>query len=270
MADGAASPPPREERTVGPPADAYGVDPARAGDEIREDARKIRQNPLLFAIYESIYRRMLAEVPPQRYPRLLDLGSGGGFFKDYAPHVISTEFVDVPGMDRTVDATRLGDAFQPSALDAICAFNVFHHLPDPVAFLRGASVVLRPGGRVVLIEPWFTPIGQWFYRWLHHEPYLADPDEWRIVGEGRLAGANSRLPTSVFRDSDERFRREFPELSILKREPMHKWLYLLSGGLRLNTHVPRFLAERLVALDDRVRLGNEQLGIFAVIVVERT
>ena len=268
LADGAASSP-IADRAPSPAADSYGIDPARAADEIREDARKIRQNPLLFAIYRSVYRRILAELPPERYPRLLELGSGGGFFKDYAPHVISSEFVAVPGMDKAVDATQLAGSFERSSLDGICAFNVFHHLPDPVAFLRGASGVLRPGGRVVLVEPWFTAIGQWFYRWLHHEPYLTDPNEWRIVGEGRLAGANSRLPTSVFRDSDERFRREFPELSIVKREPIHKWLYLLSGGLRLNTHVPGFVAERLVALDDRVHLGNEQLGIFALIVVER-
>jgi len=120
-----------------------------------------------------------------------------------------------------------------------------------------------------LVEPWFTPLGQWFYRAIHHEPSILDPDDWRIAGEGRLGGANSRLPTSVFRGSDERFAREFPELEIIKREPFHKWLYLVSGGLRLNTRVPRSLSRALVELDERIEFGNRWTGLFALIVVER-
>jgi SAM-dependent methyltransferase len=251
------------------PAPRYGVDPALANREVRDDSKKISKNPLLRVIYDNIYTRLLSELPPEKYPRLLEVGSGGGFIKEHAPHVMTSDCVPIDGIDLVVDAGRLGEHFAAESLDAITAFNVFHHLPDPIAFLHGARRVLRGGGRVVLIEPWFTPFGQWFYRGLHHEPYLCNPDEWRIVGSGRLAGANSRLPTSVFRDNDDRFRREFPNLRILKREPIHKWLYLLSGGLQFNTHIPEFVARKLVAIDARVTLGNRWFGIFAIIVVER-
>ena len=162
-----------------------------------------------------------------------------------------------------------GFAFEPNSLDAIVAFNVFHHLPDVSGFLRGASSVLRPGGKICLVEPWFTSVGQLFHRLIHHEPYRDDPSDWRLVGEGRMTGANTRLPTSVFRDSDERFQREFPQLVLRKRQPFHKWLYLASGGLKLNTHVPAPIARGLVALDRRVRFGDEALGLFALVVVER-
>jgi SAM-dependent methyltransferase len=211
----------------------------------------------------------LEAVPPAQFPRLLEIGSGGGFFRQLAPHAITSECVEVRGIERVVDACKLEDHFEPEALDAIVGFNVFHHLPDAAGFLHGATRVLRPGGRVALIEPWFTPVGQWFYRALHHEPYVKDPNDWTLRGQGRLGGANSRLPTSVFRDSDARFAREFPGLRIVKREPFHKWLYLLSGGLRLNTRVPRVLAQRLVDLDRRVATGDGTLGLFATIVVER-
>jgi SAM-dependent methyltransferase len=248
---------------------AYGVDARAAELEIAADAQKIRKNALLEEIYNSVYARIVAELPRERYGRLLELGSGGGFFRDFAPHAITSECVATSGVERVVDACKLEDAFAADSLDAIAAFNVFHHLPDAAAFLRGAAYVLRPGGRLCLVEPWFTPVGQWFYRTLHHEPSILDPHDWGIVGEGRLGGANSRLPTSVFRDSDTRFAREFPALRIVKREPFHKWLYLVSGGLRLNTRIPRFVARRLVALDERMQRGNRLLGLFAVIVVDR-
>lgn len=177
--------------------------------------------------------------------------------------------MSAPGVQRVVDACRINEAFTPAELDAICALNVFHHLPDVSAFLKGASTVLRPGGRAVLVEPWYTPLGQWFHRVLHHEPSVDDPNFWGVVGAGRLAAANTRLPTSVFRDCDERFRREFPALSIVKREPFHKWLYLASGGLAFNTRVPARVARRLVAWDRHLP-GDRLLGIFALIVVERS
>ncbi len=240
-----------------------------ADREIRDDSAKIRKNPLLYEIYCEMYRRLLDEVPRETFPRLLELGSGGGFFKSVAPHVVTSECVQVSGVDRVVDACKLGEHFGPSSLDAIVAFDVFHHLPDAAGFLRGASRVLRPGGRIVLVEPWFTPLGQWFYRALHHEPVVMNPDDWSIRGFGRLEGANSRLPTSVFRDSEARFARELPALRIVKREPFHKWLYLLSGGLRFNTRIPGPLARWLVRTDTKTHAGNELAGIFGHIVVER-
>ncbi len=241
-------------------------------DDLREidtDAGRIRANPLLHEIYRDVYARLLAEVPREVYPRLLELGSGGGFLREFAPHAITSECVETPRVDRVVDACRIDQHFEASSLDAIVAFDVFHHLPDCAGFLRGASTVLRPGGRIVMVEPWYTPVGQYFHSVLHHEPHIDDPNDWRVVGEGRMAGANTRLPTSVFRDSDPRFEREFPSLKIVKREAFHKWLYLASGGLKLNTRIPSFIARRLVALDRRVRLGDETFGLFALIVVER-
>ena len=237
--------------------------------EISADRAKIRRNAFLEEIYFDVYDRILGQIPASKFPRLLEIGSGGGFFREHAAHATTSDCVEGPGIDRVVDAGDLEASYGPGTLDAITAFNVFHHLPDVEGFLRGASVVLRPGGRIVMIEPWFTPLGQWFYRLLHHEPIVHDPSFWGIVGEGRLGGANSRLPTSVFRDGDARFAERFPDLRIVKREPFHKWLYLASGGLRLNTRIPRVLAKKLVALDRKLTLGDEQTGLFALVVVER-
>lgn len=237
--------------------------------EILTDARKIWRNPLLYEIYVDVYDRILSEVPRERFPRLLEIGSGGGFLRCFAPHATTTEFVPAPGVDLVLDACRIGQELPAGSLDAVVAFDVFHHLPSPSGFLGGLQAVLRPGGRLVLVEPWGTPLGQWFFRVLHHEPWHPDPDHWTVVGSGRMSGANSRLPCSVFRDRPERFAREFPLLHIVKTQPFHKWLYLFSGGLRVNTRIPRKLARLLVAFDRRIHAGDRLLGLFALIVVER-
>ena len=161
----------------------YDTTPDAAPQEIAADATKIRRNPLLYEIYCDVYRRILAEIPPAEFPRLLEIGSGGGFFRQFAPHATTSECVAAAGIDRVIDACRIDAEFAPESLDAIAAFDVFHHLPDVTGFLRGASRVLRRGGRIVMVEPWFTPVGQWFYRVFHHEPWIADPDATREMVE---------------------------------------------------------------------------------------
>jgi len=180
---------------------AYGGDQASASAEIALDAAKIRKNKLLQEIYREFYARILEEIPSSRFATVLELGSGGGFLRELAPQIVTSDCVAVPGIERVVDACAIADSFAQGHLDAICAVNVFHHLPDAPGFLDGASRVLRRGGRIVLVEPWFTPIGQWFHRVIHHEPCVNDATYWGLVGEGRMTAANTRLPTSVFRDS---------------------------------------------------------------------
>ncbi len=238
-------------------------------EDVVSHARTIRDNIFLYDIYRDFYARVLDELPVDEYPRILELGSGGGFLREFAPRVITSDCVSAPGIDRIVDACHLRDALTPNELDGICALNVFHHLPRPADFLRSASEVIRPGGRIVMVEPWYTLLGQWFYRLLHHEPYAADPEYWGVIGIGRLAAANTRLATSIFRDSEKRFQRECGSLRIVKLQPFHKWLYLLSGGLSLNTRVPGFVGRALLRADRRTKFADRAAAIFALIVLER-
>ena len=237
--------------------------------EILTDAGKIRRNRLLYEIYVDVYDRILSEVPRERFPRLLEIGSGGGFLRSFAAHATTTEFVPAPGVDLVLDACRIGKELPAESLDAVVAFDVFHHLPDPSGFLGGLQSVLRPGGRLVLVEPWATPLGQWFFRLLHHEPWHPDPDRWTVVGSGRLSGANSRLPCNVFRDRPERFAREFPRLRIVKAQPFHKWLYLLSGGFSRGQMLPDCLYPAVRLGEKALTPLNHLLGMFMKIQIRR-
>jgi len=197
--------------------------------------RVIARKPFLKALYREHYRelaRFLEGVPDGP---VVELGSGGGFVKEMLPAVMTTDIHPFPHLDRVLDAERLD--FADASLAALLMLNVFHHLPDPRRFLRDASRVLKPGGRLIMIEPAHTALWKHLYRLFSPEPYDAAAD-WGFSPLGRFQGANVPQAWVVFQRDRARFEAEFPELSIRALRNHTVFLYLLSGGIWYRGIVP--------------------------------
>ena len=131
-----------------------------------------------------------------------EIGSGAGFFQEIVPNLITSELFPVPGIDRVSDAKNL--PFNDDELDCIVMTDVLHHIPDVCKFFQEATRCVKPGGCIVMIEPWNTPWAQWFFQNLHSEPF--DPDAgWTFPSSGPLSDANGTLPWILF----ERDRKKF-------------------------------------------------------------
>ena len=99
-----------------------------------------------------------------------------------------------------------------------CAWiDVFHHLPDAQRFLSEAVRCLRPGGRIVMIEPANTVFARWVYTHAHHEPFDPNVRDWVFKSSGPVSGANGALPWVVFCRDRAVFERRFPALRIGRR-----------------------------------------------------
>jgi SAM-dependent methyltransferase len=148
--------------------------------------------------------------------------------------------------------------------------DVFHHVPDAGQFLRDASEALRPGGRIIMVEPWVTPWSRFVYGRLHHEPFDPAAGDWRFPPGGPLSAANSALPWIVFARDRERFRRELPDLRVVDVALRLPFRYLLSGGLSMRALIPEAAFSWVARAE--ARLGRRAAGtwaMFARIVVER-
>jgi SAM-dependent methyltransferase len=206
--------------------------------------------PVLRAIYADYYARIVARVP--RGP-VLEIGGGSGNLKAVLPDVVSSDIVAAPWLDVVADAHAL--PFADGSFAGIVMVDVLHHLAHPRRFLAEATRVLRPGGRVVMVEPGITPASHLFFRLFHPEPVRMDADP---LGNAPLNDpsdpwdANQGLPTLLFRRHAARYAVAFPRLVLREASLLSLFAYPLSGGFRQWSLLPVCAVGPLLALEDRL------------------
>ncbi len=199
----------------------------------------IRSKPFLEKIYREWYRLIREHIPPGG-GGVVELGSGAGFIKECIPGVITTDVLDIEGLDWKLPTDGKLPVSDQS-LRAIVMTDVLHHINDPRQFLAEAGRVVRPGGAIIMVEPWVTPWSAFVYRNLHPEPFHPEAEEWEFPIQGPLSGANGALPWIMFKRDRDRFEAEFPDWIITVVEPIMPFVYLLSGGVSMRSFAPGWL-----------------------------
>ncbi len=247
--------------------------PEAAGLEELDDAatselhaRVIKEKPLLRRFYLDAYQefeRVERRLGPGTY---VEIGSGGGFLKDVLPDVITSDVAPLPNVDRCFGAEHV--PFEDGTVNAFFVLNGFHHFADPEKALREFARSLRPGGRIVIVEPANTAWARFIYSRFHHEEF--DPSAgWSGNSSGRLSGANGALPWIVFVRDRSRFERTLPQLRLLRASCHTPFLYLLSGGLSLRQLAPSWACGPLKGLEWALRPLNGLLGMFMTVELEK-
>jgi len=227
----------------------------------------IKSKPFLRRIYSDWYEMISSRIPSGQ-GLILEIGSGAGYFKELIPNAISSEVFFCRNVDLVADARRL--PFPDGSLKAIAMTDVFHHIPDPAAFLGEAVRCLRPRGRILMVEPWVSGWSKLIYSHLHHEPFEPDATSWEIPEVGPLSGANGALPWMVFMRDRNIVARKFPELVIEEITPMMAFRYLVSGGVFHRNLMPAITYDFWRGLETALSRWSDQLGMFALFSVGRS
>ena len=221
----------------------------------------IQDKAFLRVLYSEWYERILNILPKKN--AVLELGSGAGFLKEMLPSVITSEVFETPGVKLITDACYL--PLPNKSIDAIVMTDVFHHIPDVERFFLEATRCIRPGGKIVMIEPWRTSWSEWVYTHLHSEPFCSDSG-WKIPDTGPLSGANGALPWIVFQRDKALFEAQYPQWRIKNIEPMMPFSYLLSGGVSMRSLVPAWMYRPIRAFEQV--LSQKHWAMFALIELE--
>lgn len=227
----------------------------------------IQSKPFLKEIYKEWYQQIRENIPGGE-GSIFELGSGAGFMKECIPEVITTDVLDVDGVDiKLAEDGKLPVANQ--SVKAIVMTDVLHHINDPRQFFTEAGRVVRPGGMIIMIEPWVTSWSNLIYRKFHSEPFDPDAEEWEFQRQGPLSGANGALPWIIFERDRKRFEREFPKWIISKIELIMPIAYILSGGVSMRALAPGFLYRPCRAIERALKRFRFNPAMFALCILTR-
>jgi SAM-dependent methyltransferase len=226
----------------------------------------ISSKPFLKEIYDEWYEMLARELPPGE-GKVLELGSGGGYCAQFIPGLITSEVFQCSGVQVVVDAQRM--PFADRSMRAIIMTNVMHHMPDVNRFFAQASRCLRPGGKILMIEPWITHWSSFIYRYFHHEPFRPEAVDWTYSSTGPLSGANIAVPWIVFARDRNKFESDFPEFSVERICPFLPFRYLISGGVGMRSLMPGFTRSAWAGLERMLESQMPKLGMFALVSVRR-
>ncbi len=226
----------------------------------------IQEKGFLRRIYREWYAGIAAALPPGEGP-VLEVGSGAGFLADVIPGLITSDILWCPWVRIVLDGARL--PFTNGVLRGIVMTDVLHHLPHPRLFFAEAARCVRPGGAVVMIEPWVTGWSRMIYARLHHEPFHPHAAEWEFPSSTPLSGANSALAWILFERDRVQFSRAFPQWHIQQVRPMMPFRYLLSGGVTMRSLMPEWSFTAWRILEGALSPWMHNWAMFAQIALQR-
>lgn len=195
----------------------------------------IKSKPFLKKIYLEWYNVLKEETKQYNASEILEIGSGGGFLDEVIPGIITSDILPLPHCKMTFSAEKM--PLPDKSLSAIVMLNVFHHIPKPHLFLKEAERVLKPGGKIVMIEPGNTLFSRFIYKNFHHELF-DEKGEWEIESTGPMSCSNQALPYIYFERDYKKFKSEFSSLDV-KNITYHSPIrYIISGGVSRKAMVP--------------------------------
>ena len=231
-----------------------------------------RKKPALSRVYAVWFERLLADIPHGE--RVLEVGAGPGFFSQHAHSArpdlswLASDYLFVPGNQLVADALHL--PLRDASVGAVVGCDILHHLVQPGSFLSESARVLRPGGTLVLLEPWMTHLSYPVYRFMHHEDCHSPVDIWRPFdvdssGSKLAFDGNSAIPWSMIRRlTTEDWRQlglQAPQVTLC-----NAFAYLLSLGFRNGNLLPSLtLARALMLLDRWLQPAAGWLGMRATL-----
>lgn len=160
-------------------------------------------------------RRVLSRIEALTSPpgRLVDVGSGPGFFLDEARRRgWQVQGVEVAGWAVRYAQERFGlpvtqgdfnrlRGLPPASVDVVTAFDVIEHLVSPRAFVQASERVLASGGWLVLTTPWFgSPLSRimgkrWYCIFPAHLHYFTRASLTRLLADAGFRIVRARRHT---------------------------------------------------------------------------
>jgi SAM-dependent methyltransferase len=183
-------------------------------------------------------------MPPGRS---LEIGAGPGLFARYHRCDVVTDVAPASHIDQVVDVHEM--TFTDESFDCVVGIDVVHHLYHPARGLAEIARVLKPSGRLLLIEPWTGPVGYLVNKYLHTEECFPIADPWApvLAMEKDALDGNAAIPKALFFDHADGLAAH-TGLAVSQVTPFSCLGFLSTGGFT-RWSFPHWLGYPIVRLE---------------------
>ncbi|MBV8717947.1 MAG: methyltransferase domain-containing protein [Chloroflexi bacterium] len=239
----------------------------RTLDRFEELRQGWERNEPLRTLYAYWFAEIQDALSPVLPGTVVELGSGPAFVRQFMPWMRTSDIVRTPDHDYQIDATAPWP-FRDGSLDGLLLFDVLHHLSAPSIIFREATRALRRGGRLVMMEPYVSPLAYPFYRFLHVEGLdpTFEPFACEVAVDKDPFEGNQSVPRLIFEDNAAHLAARFPFLRLIDRRLYSGLSYVATGGFGHLPLVPRFTWSILNGLDRRMPVKLQPLVAFRMLV----
>jgi len=219
----------------------------------------------LFQEHYNIFKKNIEDIPDGLK---IELGSGGGFLKEVITDVITSDVLELPDVDKVIFAEKI--PYPDKSVAAFFLLGTLHHIKEPEKFFSEINRCMKPGGKIIMIEPANTLLSRFFFKYIHHEQFDEKKDDWKVEGKGRLGDANLAIPWIIFIRDREKFLKKYPELEIFQIKKHTPFRWFLSGGLSYRQFVPSASFGLFTGIEKLLSPFNNTLGSFMTIVLKKS
>ena len=238
-------------------------------ETLREQERAWKDRPLLRRLYHDWFAQIGARLATVPGPSI-ELGSGIGRLREVVPDIVLTDVEPTSWCATVAHAEDL--PFGDGEVANLVLIDVFHHVAHPARFLDEATRVLRSGGRVVILDPYCSPVSGPLYRRLHAErtDLDADPfDDDPRVSSAPFESNQARATLAFFRSRAE-LEERWPDLELVERARLSFFAYPLSGGFMRRPLVPESVGLALQRIEPAFAWAAPALAFRCLVVLERS
>ncbi len=224
----------------------------------------MNSKPILQLLWRKWYRDIESFVPKKGLN--IEIGAGSGYAGTYFKNLIQTDVVLTPHINLCIDALFL--PFKNCSLDSILMIGALHHLKDVNKFFIETERVLKPGGKIIMVEPYISLFSYPVWRLLHYEgcnlkSLSCSSDKYARID------ANIAIPTILFKKKRKQFEEDYSGLKIIYEDYHTIFHFFASGGVSYPSLVPGILLPVLVKIEKILQPLGKWLGSFMTIIIQK-
>ena len=188
----------------------------------------------------EVYRHWFKEVQQWLLEGpTFEIGSGIGRLSESIEDIVTIDILKTPWTDIVGTAESL--PMRRRSVSNLVLFDVLHHLPRPTLFFHEALRVLQDGGRVIVSDPYVSPLSTFVYKHFHPEPVDIDCDPFQPevpLSSTEPFDANQAIGTLLFYRQLEKWQEQFSKFEVIFRKRFAFIAYPATGGFGFRSLLP--------------------------------